>query len=248
MATITRLTKDWQDETRAFNQRSLASTDYAHMWVDRIHHKVRLEQDKVCPLVMIGVRTNGSKELIALDDGHRESTESWADLLHSRKRRDMLAPVLAVSNSALGFWAAVHTAFPNTREQRCWFHKIAHVLNMLSPSPHSPAQRPRSPRSGTPTTGPSDPRPPRRSSTTSTCCRPSTTILPSTGSTYAPRTRSSRPLPPSGSGSASLRVPTPGPPGSRWPTNSSSPPRPSSPTTTNQEVTLKPHDTLIRRS
>jgi len=79
-ATITRLTKDWQDEAVAFHKRSLSETDYVYVWVDGIHLKVRLEQDKVCLLVMIGVRADGSKELIALDDGHRESTESWLDL------------------------------------------------------------------------------------------------------------------------------------------------------------------------
>ena len=131
---ITRLTKDWQDEARAFNQRSLAETDYVYVWVDGIHLKVRLEQDKVCLLVMIGVRADGTKELIALDDGHRESTESWADLLRTCKRRGMRAPVLAIGDGALGFWAAVRTVFPDTKEQRCWFHKIANVLNVLPKS------------------------------------------------------------------------------------------------------------------
>ena len=88
----------------------------------------------MCLLVMIGVRADGSKELIALDDGHRESTESWADLLRSCKRRGMRAPVLAVGDGALGFWAAVRAVFPETREQRCWFHKIANVLNCLPKS------------------------------------------------------------------------------------------------------------------
>ena len=133
-ATITRLTKDWQHEATAFNQCSLAGTDYVYMWVDGIHLKVRLEQDKVCLLVMIGVRSDGTKELIALDDGHRESTESWADLLRSCKRRGMTAPVLAVGDGALGFWAAVREVFPDTGEQRCWFHKIANVLNCLPKS------------------------------------------------------------------------------------------------------------------
>ena len=133
-ATITRLTKDWQDEAAAFNKRSLAETDYVYVWVDGIHLKVRLEQDKVCLLVMIGVRADGSKELIALDDGHRESTESWLDLLRCCKRRGMRAPVLAVGDGALGFWAAVRSVFPETREQRCWFHKIANVLNVLPKS------------------------------------------------------------------------------------------------------------------
>ena len=132
--TITRLTEQWQGEAAAFNKRSLADTDYVYCWVDGIHLKVRLQQDKVCLLVMIGVRADGSKELIALDDGHRESTESWADLLRSCKRRGMRAPVLAAGDGALGFWSAVREVFPETREQRCWFHKIANVLNCLPKS------------------------------------------------------------------------------------------------------------------
>jgi putative transposase len=88
----------------------------------------------VCLLVIIGVRADGTKELVALDDGHRESSESWADLLRSCKRRGMRAPVLAVGDGALGFWAAVRQVFPATREQRCWFHKIANVLNALPKS------------------------------------------------------------------------------------------------------------------
>jgi len=133
-ASITRLTAQWQDEAAAFNKRSLAGTDYVYVWVDGIHLKVRLEQDKVCLLVIIGVRADGTKELVALDDGHRESSESWADLLRSCKRRGMRAPVLAVGDGALGFWAAVRQVFPATREQRCWFHKIANVLNALPKS------------------------------------------------------------------------------------------------------------------
>ena len=80
------------------------------------------------------MRADGTKELVALDDGHRESTESWADLLRGCKRRGMRAPVLAVGDGALGFWAAVRQVFPETREQRCWFHKIANVLNALPKS------------------------------------------------------------------------------------------------------------------
>ena len=133
-ATITRLTKDWQDEATAFNKRSLADTDYVYLWVDGIHLEVRLEQDKVCLLVMIGVRADGTKELVALTDGHRESSESWADLLRDCKRRGMAAPVLAIGDGALGLWAALGDVFPATREQRCWFHKIANVLNALPKS------------------------------------------------------------------------------------------------------------------
>jgi transposase-like protein len=133
-ATITRLTSQWQDDAAAFGERSLAEVDYVYVWVDGIHLKVRLEQDKVCLLVMIGVRADGRKELIALSDGFRESTESWADLLRSCKRRGMSAPVLAVGDGALGFWAAVREVFPDTREQRCWFHVQANVLNALPKS------------------------------------------------------------------------------------------------------------------
>ena len=101
-ATITRLTTQWQDGANAFGKRPLTGTDYVYVWVDGIHLKVRLEQDKVCLLVMIGVRADGTKELIALADGFRESSESWADLLRSCKRRGMTAPVLAVGDGALG--------------------------------------------------------------------------------------------------------------------------------------------------
>jgi transposase-like protein len=134
--TITRLTAQWQDEAKAFGGRDLSGTDYVYLWVDGIHLKVRLEQEKLCLLVMIGVRSDGRKELVALADGYRESTESWADLLRSCRRRGMAAPVLAVGDGALGFWKAVREAFPATREQRCWFHKQANVLSCLPKSAH----------------------------------------------------------------------------------------------------------------
>ena len=137
--TITRLTAQWQDEAKTFGDRDLSSTDYVYLWVDGIHLKVRLEQEKLCLLVMIGVRADGRKELVALTDGYRESTESWADLLRSCRRRGMAAPVLAVGDGALGFWKAVREVFPATREQRCWFHKQANVLAALPKSAHPAA-------------------------------------------------------------------------------------------------------------
>jgi putative transposase len=140
-ATITRLTAQWQDDAKAFNARSLAEVDYVYLWVDGIHLKVRLETDKVCLLVMIGVRADGTKELIALADGFRESSESWADLLRDCKRRGMRAPVLAVGDGALGFWKAVRDVFPETREQRCWWHKIGNVLAALPKSAHPGAKK-----------------------------------------------------------------------------------------------------------
>ena len=90
---------------------------------------------------MIGVRADGRKELVALADGYRESSESWADLLRDAARRGMRAPVLAVGDGALGFWGALREVFPTTREQRCWFHKIANVLAALPKSAHPGAKK-----------------------------------------------------------------------------------------------------------
>ena len=139
-ATITRLTAQWRDDAKAFSSRSLADCDYVYMWVDGIHFKVRLEADKVCLLVMIGVRVDGTKELVALADGFRESSESWADLLRDGKRRGMRAPVLAMGDGALGFWTALREVFPDTKEQRCWWHKLGNVLAALPKSAHPGAK------------------------------------------------------------------------------------------------------------
>src|SRR6266436_1417149 len=140
-AVITRLTGTWQAEQRAFAQRDLSQVDYVYLWADGIHVNIRLEEHKLCLLVMIGVRADGRKELIALADGYRESAESWADLLRDCARRGMRAPVLAVGDGALGFWAALREVFPTTRAQRCWFHKIANVLSALPRSAHPGAKK-----------------------------------------------------------------------------------------------------------
>jgi transposase-like protein len=137
--TITRLTAQWKGEARAFAARDLSVSDYVYLWVDGIHLKVRLDQEKLCLLVMLGVRADGRKELVAITDGYRESTESWADLLRDCKRRGMTAPVLAVGDGALGFWKALREVFPATKEQRCWFHKQANVLAALPKSAHPAA-------------------------------------------------------------------------------------------------------------
>jgi transposase-like protein len=138
---ITRLTEDWKAEARAFMARDLSGTDYVYVWADGIHVNIRLEEARLCLLVMIGVRADGRKELIALADGYRESTESWADLLRDCARRGMRAPVLAAGDGALGFWGALRDVFPQTREQRCWFHKIANVLDALPKSAHPGAKK-----------------------------------------------------------------------------------------------------------
>ena len=138
---ITKLTETWQGEQQAFARRDLSGVDYVYLWADGIHVNIRLGEHKLCLLVLIGVRADGRKELIALSDGYRESTESWADLLRDCARRGMRAPVLAVGDGALGFWDALREVFPATREQRCWFHKIANVLGALPKSAHPGAKK-----------------------------------------------------------------------------------------------------------
>ena len=140
-ATITRLTVQWQDEARAFGERDLSGVDYVYLWADGIHVNIRLDEEKLCLLVLIGVRVDGTKQLVALTDGYRESTGSWADLLRDCKRRGMRAPVLAAGDGALGFWGALREVFPETKEQRCWFHKIGNVLSALPKSAHPAAKK-----------------------------------------------------------------------------------------------------------
>jgi transposase-like protein len=137
---VTRLTEAWQEEYRRFAERDLSGVDYVYVWADGIHFGVRLDNDRVCTLVIIGVRADGKKELVALTDGHRESTESWAGLLRDCKRRGMRAPVLAVGDGALGFWRALREVFPQTQQQRDWVHKAMNVLDCL-PKSAQPAAR-----------------------------------------------------------------------------------------------------------
>ncbi|ANZ18626.1 Transposase for insertion sequence element IS6120 [Streptomyces noursei ATCC 11455] len=140
-ATVTRLTTQWQSDHAAFMDRDLSEVDYVYVWADGIHLNVRLEEAKACVLVLIGVRADGSKELVALKDGYRESGESWADLLRDCARRGMRAPVLAVGDGALGFWKALAEVFPETHEQRCWVHKTANVLDSMPKSAQPGAKR-----------------------------------------------------------------------------------------------------------
>jgi putative transposase len=140
--TITRLTEQWQQERERFMTRDLSKRDYVYAWVDGVHTGVRLGSDnRLCCLVMVGVRLDGKKELVALQDGYRESEESWACLLRDLKRRGMRAPVLAVGDGALGFWAAARDVFPQTRWQRDWVHKSSNVLDALPKSTHPRAKK-----------------------------------------------------------------------------------------------------------
>jgi transposase-like protein len=140
-ATITRLTDTWKEEARAFAERDRCQVDYVYLWADGIHVNVRLEEVKLCLLVLIGVRADSRKELVALTDGYSEATESWADLLCDCRRRGMRAPVLAIGDGGLGFWGALREVFPEAWEQRCWFHKIANVLAALPKSAHPGAKK-----------------------------------------------------------------------------------------------------------
>jgi transposase-like protein len=139
--TVNRLTAQWQDDHRDFARRDLSAGDYVYLWADGIHLRIRLEQARSCGLVMIGVRADGTKELIALAEGYRESTASWADLLRDCVRRGMRAPALAVGDGALRFWKALAEVFPEADQQRCWFHKIANVLGALPKSAHPGAKK-----------------------------------------------------------------------------------------------------------
>jgi transposase-like protein len=133
-STIQRLTREWGQELAGFQQRDLSQVDYVYLWADGVHFNIRLEHERLCCLVLIGVRADGHKELIAVGDGYRESTESWSELLRDLKRRGMRSPVLAIGDGALGFWGALHAVCPERREQRCWVHKIANVLDAVPTS------------------------------------------------------------------------------------------------------------------
>jgi putative transposase len=131
-AAISRLCKDWEGEHARFRERSLRFHRYAYLFVDGVHVSVRLgEDDRLCLLVVIGVREDGVKELLAVEDGYRESTESWAGVLRDLRDRGLNEPRLVIGDGALGIWAALRDVFPAARKQTCWVHKIARVLDAL---------------------------------------------------------------------------------------------------------------------
>ena len=130
-AAVGRLLASWQVDYEVFCRRDLSDRDYVYVWADGVHFRVRLEQARLCCLVIVGVRADGTKELVAVADGERESTQSWAELLRDLRRRGMRAPVVAVGDGALGLWAALRDVFPATRHQRDWVHKVANVLGCL---------------------------------------------------------------------------------------------------------------------
>ena len=137
---ITRLTGKWQSEYDEFHKRDLSKDTFAYIWIDGIHFNVRLEDDRLCTLVVLGVRADRTKVLLAVEDGYRESEESWAYVLRDLKRRGLEVPLLAIGDGALGFWAAARNVWPATRHQLCWVHKLKNVLDKLPKRLHGRAK------------------------------------------------------------------------------------------------------------
>jgi transposase-like protein len=133
--TVTRLKSVWEAEYQAWSKRSLEGKRYVYIWVDGVYFNVRLQDDRPCILVVMGATADGKKELIAIEDGFRESEQSWRGLLLDCKARGLVIdPKVAVGDGALGFWKALAQVYPSTREQRCWVHKTANVLDKLPKS------------------------------------------------------------------------------------------------------------------
>jgi putative transposase len=131
-STIVRLKSVWEEEFQQWNRRSLEGKKYVYVWADGVHFNIRLEEDRLCILVLMGATQDGRKELIAVADGYRESEQSWKSLLLDVKARGLVVdPKLATGDGALGFWKALPQVYPSTREQRCWVHKTANVLDKL---------------------------------------------------------------------------------------------------------------------
>ena len=141
-STIARLKDVWTDEHDRWQTRDLTAKRYVYFWADGIHLEARLEEQAQCILVIIGATPEGKKELVGFTDGMRESAQSWRELLLDLRRRGLsTAPELAVADGALGFWKALGEVWPTTREQRCWVHKTANILNKLPKSLHAKAKR-----------------------------------------------------------------------------------------------------------
>ncbi len=133
-STVARLKQIWREEYAVWRQRRLDADQWVYIWVDGIYSGLRAEQQRLCALVVIGMNVHGEKHLLAMEDGIRESTQSWREVLLHLKARGLTAPALAIGDGALGFWAALEEIFPGTRHQRCWCHKTQNVLNALPKS------------------------------------------------------------------------------------------------------------------
>jgi putative transposase len=237
---ITRLIASWQADYQMFCQRDLSDRDYVYCWADGVHFRVRLEQARLCCLVIVGVRADGTKELVAVADGERESTDSWAELLRDLRRRGMRAPMVMVGDGALGLWRALRDVFPTTRHQRDWVHKTANVLACLPKAVQAGARKALAQIRDAPDRdhacraieafardyGVKWPKAVAKITDDAEELLTFFDFQPNTGSTSRPATPSSRPSPRSGCGLGSPRAPAPRPRAWRW--RSSSWSRPSS--------------------
>ncbi len=133
-STVSRLKSEWANEYQHWREKPLDEDRWVYIWADGIYSGLRSEQDKLCALVIIGVNERGQKQFLAIEDGVRESTQSWREVLLKLKNRGMNVPQLAIGDGAMGFWAAMDEVYPQTRQQRCWVHKTANILNSLPKS------------------------------------------------------------------------------------------------------------------
>ena len=140
-STVSRLKQVWAQEYRAWNEEPLDRDQWVYVWVDGIYSGLRAESAKLCALVVIGVNERGDKRFLAIEDGVRESTQSWREVLLKLKSRGMNAPQLAIGDGAMGFWAALEEVYADTRQQRCWMHKTMNVLNCLPKSAQAKAKQ-----------------------------------------------------------------------------------------------------------
>lgn len=129
--TVSRLKRDWAKEYEGWRDTALDDEPIVYIWADGVHSGLRGESDKLCALVIIGVTARGKKRFLAIEDGVRESAQSWREVLLNLKSRGMNAPKLAIGDGAMGFWGALDEVYPETRQQRCWQHKTMNVLNCL---------------------------------------------------------------------------------------------------------------------
>lgn len=141
-AVVSRLKAQWKSEYENWGRRRLDKERWVYWWVDGIYSGLRAEGQRLCALLVVGVNDRGEKRFLAIEDGVRESTQSWREVLLDLKARDVtVPPELAVGDGALGFWAALDEIFPATRKQRCWVHKTANVLNYLPKSVQAKAKK-----------------------------------------------------------------------------------------------------------
>jgi len=140
-STVSRLKQAWAQEYHSWNDERLDKERWVYVWADGVYSGLRGETEKLCALVIIGVNERGQKQFLAIEDGVRESTQSWREVLLKLKSRGMNGPELAIGDGAMGFWAALEEVYPQTRQQRCWMHKTMNVLNCLPKSSQPKAKQ-----------------------------------------------------------------------------------------------------------